>query len=276
MQDILDNITFDKLLSSNIFGSLYRVHSSSSYLTVKVCRVSDISNRELDLLNLIKQEILDAGYSPCFIRCDSWLVHPRLSEIDMLEPTELTMYSRNLEHVYMFMSLADYSLERYPYMMVQYQIKCLTFEILYAIYVAKFLLNLSNFNIREGSILLVDTDVDRIYTVQDERFYIANRYLPMLADFSQEGKNQEDNKEGKVYDDVIQFIRLIAYYINEKADLSSELVNHIGDLVDRCNSVVTTADIPNIFNSIFFDDIREESLVTEGLRREHSLNINPL
>lgn len=262
--------TFEKIIESNINSVTVRVNGDfaefgeqNQSMAFKIVNNLDIGFEVLQTLCYIKESILDSRLSPCFLRCDNWTVCSRLPEVDRLGPSPISIFSPESPHLYMLINVSDYSLGRIPYQPTQYQVKCLIFELLYAIMIGKKFLK--GINIREDNIILTETQIDRLYTIGGKQFRVSNEYLPIFTEFS---LSESSNAE------VSSLIQTFAYFMNSKVDLSELLVNQFENLVQILNGNQSEGISTALSQSTLFDDLNVESTVSQALQRELLSEIN--
>lgn len=265
-----ETFTFEKIVDQSPTSVTVRVTGDfpdrikDQTMALKITNDMDSGIKELRTLCEIKNSILDPKLSPCFLRCDNWVTCVRLPEIDQLGPSSLSSFSADDAHLYMLINTSDYTLANIPYQPTQYQVKCLIFELLYAILIGR--KHVRGINIREDNIFLTETQIDRLYTVGGKQFRISSEYLPIFTEFTIPS-DVPDNAE------ISALLQTFAYFMNSKVDLSELLVSQFENLTEIL-SIEGQSISHALENSTLFDDLNLNSTVSQSLQRDLLVNIN--
>lgn len=276
-KNILNSIIFEKAISlTSAFGAVFRVKINHELFALKVIGDTQLGRNELKILCTIKKEILDENLTPCFVRCDNWIVCQRIPEVDSFGPSSLENYSREHPHLYFFLNVADYSLYGFPYEMTQYEIKCIIFELLYALYVARKVLKFQHSNVTRDNILILEINIDRVYTIGSNKFRSSSKYLPLWIDFNTSSINEMNSSDES--NDVHEIIDLFGHFINEKVDLSDSFVSAFEDLALKTEKDKGRYDITSLplilFSSDFFFDLDVKSTISQRLSNKEFVQLD--
>lgn len=234
------------------FGIVYQVKNHAhAQFALKVTAFVPTTIHELQVNCQISTTILDPTYSLSFIRLHEWFVCTQPPpQWRLRQPPRIysTIWEQRL--LYYLMELADGTLESLQIPLNEYDIKCMMFELLYALAVGRKLLSFSHNDIKADNILIKTSPSKRIYTLNGAKYICNTPYLPLFGDF---GLSKTNNDPDINTDDIFDLYATIANFI-EEYDLDENFVHELNDFfgieVDSHRSNYST--ILNLLTSPFF------------------------
>ncbi len=143
---------------------------------------------------------------------------------------------------------ATYSLQTMPYQMTYFEVRCLLFELI----VTYFLCAKDELlSVDVNSILLLEVDVDRDYTVDGIQYNISSKYLPMYTHTQKSPASPDDFKTN------------MTTFLMENVDWSDPFYNEYVDLMENLR---LSSDI---LRHPFFDDMQAAKEINKNLRNRY-------
>lgn len=248
------------------YGIVYEIknYHSGERLALKVTALNKYSISELHIICNILKNIIQPEYTPCFIDIKNWFLcssPPTNWEVKHISPILRNSWHSTL--LYFTMSLADTTLQNLMIPITPYDIICITFELYYALAVARYKLGFFHEDIKADNILIKTVNYERRYKIGSNMYYINSPYLPLFSDFGTSSINVQptisvntEHEYGFNIDDVLNFsdtknlLETLINYINEYIDTNDDFIQDIGIFNEVIGLDEGVHDVVHILDSL--------------------------